>query len=195
MDPLTLIVSFLGGGILGALINWARAERSEKKDRQINFLDRQIRELYGPLYYFVTQAEKLFDLNDRLHKALEKAHKSDVPFSRDEGTQRILAEETDTTLSIANAYISYVESNNAKIKDVLDKNYPLIDPEDIEILLLFFEHYIRISTERDDMGKLKTPLTVYEDMGDISFLRPEFINRVKEKFFNKKKALKKLLEG
>jgi len=53
LNVISLIISFFGGGILGALINWIRAERSDNKERRIKFLDNQIRELYGPLYYLL----------------------------------------------------------------------------------------------------------------------------------------------
>ncbi|MCH7962368.1 MAG: hypothetical protein IH852_00345 [Bacteroidetes bacterium] len=193
MDTLTFLTSFLGGGILGALINWARAERSEKKEREINSLEKQIRELYGPLYYFISQAEKLFELNKKFHNAYQKEY-IDTEYSQDEGTRKILDEETSQTLGIANKYISYVQSNNSKIKEVLDKSYPFIDPEDIEIFLMFFEHHIRLNTERDEEGILNTPLRIYKHIGDISFLRPEVIKRIKEKFLSKKERLEKLLK-
>ena len=193
MDTLTFLTSFLGGGILGALINWVGAERSKKKEREINFLDRQIRELYGPLYYFTAQAEKLFELNERLHDAYKKEY-IDTTYSSDKGTTKILGEETSQTLGIANKYISYTQNNNDKIKEVLDRSYSLIDPEDIDIFLMFFEHYVRLNTELDEDGKLNTPPRIYKHIGDISFLRPEVIKRIKEKFFSKKSRVEKLLK-
>ena len=192
MNIETFLVSLFGGGILGALINWARAERAENKSRKIEFLDRQIRKLYGPLYYFVLQADKLFELNRRFHKAYDEEFSKD--YAPDEITQKILSERIDKTLGIANKYISYVERNNNSIKKILDDNYSLIDPGDIEVFQLFYEHYVRLNTERNlATGKLETPLGIYKKIGDISFLRPEIIRKVKYKFLVKRKELNKLL--
>ncbi len=189
----SLIVSFLGGGILGALINWVRAERAEKKEHKIRFLDDQIRRLYGPLYYFISQSEKLFELNKRFHDAYDKEYVK-KKYSTKEHTMEVLQKETKETLDIANKYIATVESNNSRIKEILDNNYSLIDPDDIELFLLFYEHHIRLVTEKDNEGRIKTPFMIYEHLGPISFLRPEVIERVKEKFLDKKKELDDLLK-
>lgn len=189
----SLIVSFLGGGISGALINWVRAERAEKKEREIRLLDDQIRKLYGPLYYFITQSEKLFELTHRFHNAYDKEYVK-KKYSTEEYTRKVLKEKTKKTLDIANKYISGVESNNLRIKEILDNNYSLIDPDDIELFSVFYEDHIRLLTERNDEGRIETPFEIYERLGNISFLRPEIIERVKEKFLKKKKGLDNLLK-
>lgn len=188
----SLIVSFLGGGVISALINWIRVWRAEKKERKIRFLDDQIRKLYGPLYYFVSQSEKLFELNSKFHNAYNEEYVA-KKYSTDELTTKILGEETLETLDIANKYIAGVENNNLKIKQILDNNYSFIDPDDIELFSLFYEDFIRLVTERDSKGRIKTPLNIYKHVGDISFLRPEVIERIKEKFLNKKEELDNLL--
>jgi hypothetical protein len=76
--------------------------------------------------------------------------------------------------------------------ELIDTKYSFIDPDDIEHFQLFFEHYVRHQTEFPDNGKLRTPFMVYEHLGDISFLRPEFISRIKEKFKAKKTELDNL---
>lgn len=192
-NTVTLIVSFLGGGIVCALINWVRANRADKKEYNIRFLDDQIRKLYGPLYYFISQSEKLFELNERFHDAYKKEY-VEKKYSMEEYTRKVLNKEAGETLDIANKYIAGVESNNSKIKEILDNNYPLIDPDDIELFLLFYEHYTRLITERDDEGRIKIPLQIYQRIGNISFLHPDVIERVKEKFLNKKKELEALLK-
>lgn len=187
------IVSFLGGGIMSALINWIRTERAEKKERKTRFLDDQIRQLYGPLYYFISQSEKLFELNKRFHDAYNKEY-VEKKYSTEEYTRKVLEKEAKETLDIANKYIAGVESNNLRIKEILDNKFSLIDPDDIELFLLFYEHYIRLVTERDNEGRIKIPFMIYNHIGDISFLPLEVIERVKEKFLNKKKELDNLLK-
>lgn len=192
MDILTFIVSFFGGGITGALINWIHAEHSNERERKIKFLDNQIRGLYGPLYYFVSQSEKLFELNKRFHDAYNKEYVGQK-WSTEEYTRRVLEKDTTETLKIANKYIETVERNNLKIKEILDSHYSLIDPDDIDVFLIFYEHHIRLITEKDGAGRITTPLNVYQHIGDISFLRPEVIKRAKEKFLKKKQELDRLV--
>lgn len=64
-----------------------------------------------------------------------------------------------------------------------DSNFSLIDVDDVDELIdNFYQHYIRYQTE----GIGKTAYMVYEHLGAVSFLRPEFIKRAKEKFESKK---------
>ena len=55
MEIFTLIVSIMGGGVIVGVMEWIRSVWSAKKEQKISFLDKQIRELYGPLNYFVCQ--------------------------------------------------------------------------------------------------------------------------------------------
>lgn len=191
-NTVSLIVSFMGGGLISALINWSRANSADKKDREIRLLDDQIRNLYGPLYFLVSQSEKLFQLNNRFHEAYNEEY-CNQKWSQDKHTQEILKEETSMTIETANKYIRIVEKNNEKMKEILDSHYPLLDPEDIETMMVFFEHHTRINVEKDMNGKITTPFRIYKNMGDISFLRPEVINLIKTKFFHKKKRIEDLV--
>ena len=192
-NTVSLIISFLGGGIISALINWVRANNADKKDREVRFLDDQIRKLYGPLYYLVSQSEILFQLSDDLHEAYDKEYVG-KNWSMDQFTQKALEEETTTTMETANKYIRMVEKNNDKMKEVLDNNFPLLDPDDIDIIMVFFKHHIRLNIERDTDGKTTTPHRIYNQLEGISFLRPEVIKRIKTKFYNKKQKLENLLK-
>ncbi len=194
MQAITLIVSFLGGGVVGALLNWIRAERADKKERKIKFLNDQIRELYGPLYYFVSQTEKLFELDDRLKKAyIDKYENKD--FSSDVKTQEAIEEQMSKTLNVTNEYMKKVIENNIRIKEIFDRNYSLMDPDDLDIFLTFYEHYIRYNVEIDSAGRTITPVKIYKQVGNISFLKSEFIDKVKTKFLEKKNALDLLIKN
>ncbi len=193
MTILTIVVSFLGGGTVSAIINWIRANRVDKRERRTRFLDDQLRKLYGPLYYFTSQNQKLFELNKRFHEAYNKEY-IQKRYSREESTQKILETEAKETIDIANEYIEEVEKNNEKTKQILDDNYSYIDPDDIDIFLSFFENYIRLKKERDEAKYLRTPFMIYQHIGDISFMKPEFIERVKLKFSQKKGELDKLIK-
>ncbi len=191
-NTVSLIVSFLGGGIISAVINLIRANRADKKEREIKFLDEQIRKLYGPLYYLTSQSEKLFQLNKEFHEAYNQEY-CGQKWSQDQHTQEILKEETTITIETANRYVRMVEINNDKMKEILDSHYSLLDPDDIETMMVFFEHYTRLSIEKDIDGRITTPFRIYQQVGDISFLRPEVIKKINTKFFCKKKKLEILL--
>lgn len=197
MDFQTIVTAFLislvGGGLGVALLDWWRTSKSETKQRQISFLDNQIRELYGPLYYIVSQSERLFELYGEIHRAY-KAEYIEPKFSKDDNTKRVLNEETNKTLDIGNEYIEFVTANNKKMQDILTTHSSLMDPEDIDVFLMFFEHKTRHEIEFSPDGKLETPMRIYSHMGEVSFLRPEVIDTIKTKFKNKKTHLEQLLK-
>jgi len=185
---LSLILSFFGGGIVSSIVTALWNNRRDKIKDEKQFLKEQIHNLYGPLYYYISQSEKLFELNKRFYDAYNKEY-VEKNYSHDEYTQKMLEKETSETISIANEYIHKVEENNRKIVEILDKGYAYIDPDDIDLFQLFYEHHIRLEIEKGEDGRIKTPFEVYQIVGDISFLRPEIINRVKEKFLKKKKEI------
>lgn len=188
---LQLIISFLGGGILVALINWARTVRSERITRRHDFVKEQITKLYGPLYFFVGITEALFALNDKFHKAY-KEHFIDQKWSAEPHTRETLRKETDATLQIANYYVGIVRDNNSKIVDLLRENYAFIDPEDTEVFMQFVIDHLRMEREFKVEQPLETPLEIYLKVGEISYSRKEFTELVKAKFLEKNKAIKRI---
>lgn len=115
-------------------------------------------------------------------------------FSSDPLTQANLGSKTAATIDIANKYIAETVANNQKIKEILDSNYAFIDPDDIDIFMLFNEHYLRYSKEIDS-AKLSTPLEIYSYMGEICYLQPEFLSRIKARFKEKKGVLDGLMKS
>lgn len=187
-----LVFSFLGGGLVAGLLDWFRANRSEKSVRQISALQNQIQNLYGPLHFFASQNESYFELKDKFLKAYKSEYEGQS-WSKDESTQANLRKETTQVLEIANAYIALVTKNNESILEVLRNNYAYIDPDDIDIIRQLIVDYTRLKTERDEAGTLKTPIEIYQYVGEISFMRPQFIERIKEKFNSKKKKIDELI--
>jgi hypothetical protein len=186
---LQLIISFLGGGILVALINWARTSRSERAARKHEFLKEQMTKVYGPLFFFVGITEALFALNDKFHKAYEE-HFVDQKWSSDPHTRENLSKEIKVTLEIANHYVRIVRDNNSKVMDILRDNYAYIDPEDTEVFQQFIIDHLRMEREFKAEEPLETPLKIYLKVGEISYSRKEFMELVKKRFAEKNKALK-----
>lgn len=190
-ETLNLIFSFLGGGVVVAIFDWIRINKAEKISRRLDLLNNQIRHLYGPLYFFTSQNEKCFELNDSILKAYRKEYVEEK-FSKDPYTQENLKKEVMITLDIANAYVGLATQNNEKIIEILRDNYSFIDPEDVETFQQFAIDYYRLRTECDESGKLKTPLEIYMQVGEISFMRPDFIQKVKAKFNSKKTEIENM---
>lgn len=47
----------------------------------------------------------------------------------------------------------------------------------------------RRSSERQGERPMRTPFTIYKRIGEMSYMRPEFAQRVRERFIEKKKEL------
>lgn len=187
-ESITLIIGIIGGGGLVGLFGIYREHRSEKNTRKITAIHAQVQNLYGPLQFFTSQNESFFELNKKFNEAYDQEY-IDKEWSQSEVTQKNLKEEISQTLNIANSYIDMVTTNNDEILKILKNNYAYIDPDDIEVFRQLLVDYTRLKTEWDNTGRLITPLPIYEYIGDVSFMRPEFIERVKLKFNIKKKEL------
>ena len=170
----------LFGGVVAATITVCSTRSLARSERKRDRLHSQLTLLYGPVYYFVMQNKKLFELNKRFHEAYDKELK-DKNWAQDEHTQKAVGEIASTTLGMANEYMHGVVRNNERIKKILDQHFGLCDPGDMDSFNLFFEHYVRYKTEIEESGKLKTPMRIYHQVGDISFSRPEFMQQIEER--------------
>ncbi len=94
-NTLNLIISFLGGGVVVAIFDWIRINKAEKRSRRLATLSEQLQNLYGPLYFFTSQNQRLFDLNDSILKAYQKEYVEEK-WSKDEQTQKNLKKNTTT---------------------------------------------------------------------------------------------------
>lgn len=186
-----VLLALVGGGffagVIVSVINVINYNRSERRQRRADFLLNQLRHLYGPIYFFTSQNESFFALNDKFIEAYRK-HYEEPKWSDDERTQKALNEKRSQTRSIANAYIRQIEENNKNIVEVLERSFSLIDPEDVEIFGRFIVNYTRRKTEWDK-HRLKTPSHIYREIGDVSLMGPEFMGRVRDKFLAKRKEL------
>ena len=78
-----------------------------------------------------------------------------------------------------------------KIVDLLQNSFAYIDEDDIEIIQNFIVDTIRMNKEVREEWLKKIPFEVYQSLGNISYSRPEFLNRIQEKFLEKQAILKK----
>jgi len=100
-------------------------------------------------------------------------------------------DEASDTIELSKRYVRMVKDNNQRVYDLLESSYSYVDPDDAALFSQFVVDYVRNKTEVDATGKLVTPLEVYELVGSISFMRQDFIDRVRERFTLKKAELQR----
>jgi hypothetical protein len=182
------VMSFLGGGFVAAFFSWAHSYFSIKRQREIDSIKEQLKNLYGPLNYFCHQNENLF----KLCKQIDVAYKSeyvDKKWSADERTRQSVRDEAKTTIEISNKYIQEIIKNNQSITEILEKGWHLADVEDLEVFADFEVFFKRYKIEGNTM-----PYDIYEALGSISLMPSNFIKLVKEKASLKELRLRKLLK-
>lgn len=150
-EYIRLVISFLGGGTVAGIINWVYSAKSASRTRIIEDLTRQLNFFYGPLFFFVSQNEDMFNLNSKFQEAY-KIEYTGKKWSQEEKTQENLKKKTSSTLDIANEYIDIVKNNNEKILEILRNNYSFIDSDDVEVFQTFINDYVRMKTEVESDG-------------------------------------------
>lgn len=132
----------------------------------------------------------MFTLSRKFHGAYN-AEYVNQQWSQDEHTQKQLREDADKVIDLANKYIGVIINNNDKVIDIISNNSSYIDRDDIEIFNQFIVDYTRKKIEIDEEGKMVTPFMIYKRLdSEISFMRPQFISRVKQKYYAKVAELK-----
>lgn len=176
----------LSGAVIAAIINilfnWLKSSQDNKR----NFLNDQLLKLYAPLYFLTLQCKKSFELNNKLYEISSKRYEnrqvSNLPLAQQRET-----EDINNIITTRNNYVAPVSEANQKIKELLDSNFAYIDPDDVKLFMdFFYEHYLRGNAETTEN---RIPIDVHKEMGEISFLRPEFIERVELKFLKKQRKL------
>ena len=186
---LYFIISFLGGGIISALINRSFILRSEKRARENEQLANQVKYLYGPLYFFTVLNESLFELTQKFYSA-NKKHYIDINWSSDSDTQKNIHKETETTIQLGNDYSRMTRDNNKEMYKIIKDNHFYIEPEDTAIFQQFIIDHLRMENEFKVGQPLKTPHCVYREVGEISFMRQNFSDIIKKRFTEKTSKLK-----
>lgn len=194
-EIIRLIFSLLGGGAVGGVVvgvlNLLNTNRLERKRKRIEFIRLQLQELYGPLQFLTSCNAQLFKLTNKLHEAYN-AEYVNKKWSEEYNTQERVTQGALQTIDISNEYVKQAVDNNGHILEVLTNHYSLIEPADAEVFAQFVVDYTRSKTEHSASG-LKMPLEIYHHLGDVSFMRPEFIAAVDKRFKEKQAELEKLL--
>ncbi len=189
-NTIVLLISFFGGGIIGAAIQWVRTARSEKEKRHSEYIHEQLNKAYGPLYFLTLLNQELLNLCNKILGA-HKEHFEGNKWSDDPDTQKTLKDESLSTIQLSNEYARQVVINNEKIVKFLQHNFAYIDVDDIQVIQEFIVDTIRMNKEVREERLKEIPFEIYKSLGNISYSRPEFLNRIKDKFLKKQLVLKK----
>jgi hypothetical protein len=135
-EIIRLVARFLGGGFVVAIGNWIHSTWSARRAREVESLREQLRLLYGPLFFFTCQNEELFKLTDNVQNAYRDFFEGKT-WSEDAKTQELLTKNADATIDLGNAYVQRVVENNARVMEILERNWHLVDAADVEMLSRF----------------------------------------------------------
>lgn len=195
---LSMIVGFLGGSTMSAIISWLRANRSETRERKIQFLNEQLRKLYGPLFFYSSLSDRLSKVSQKIYEV----YKDKYPDESDlEIKKRVLQEgintikpSIDTSEVLIDYFMEFVKINENIVK-ILNSNFSYIDPDDVEIFTKFCENYYRwkLETGVSKDKKLELPIIIGKQIGEIYLVIHKFNNIIKLKFYQKKKEISELM--
>ena len=113
-------------------------------------------------------------------------------WSEDVDTRAAVTKQHLATIDVGNTYIERVVKNNERVMDILEKNWHLVDADDVEVLSHFQVDYTRYHVEAKGPGRKDVPLPVVMKLGPIPFMHPDVIARVRETFRKKRARLIKL---
>ncbi len=184
------LFTFLGGGLVGALINWYRTSKSDRILRHNQYTSEQINKLYGPVYFLVCQNEVLTDISDKYTKAIKKEI-LDVDWSKEEETRKQVRSDLDKSIELSNYYIGLTHQNNKEILDILKTQFQFINPADIELCKKYIADFLRMEREFKQTDMLDAPLGIYESVGPVHFMREDFASLFQVRFLEYQKILKK----
>ncbi|MFC1488590.1 hypothetical protein ACFL6B_01950 [Thermodesulfobacteriota bacterium] len=188
---MTFLMALLGSGVGVAVVTAIFQIWTTMRQGELQIIQNQLSGLYGPLYYFTCLNKALFDLYGDYQGAYGKEFK-DTNIAP-ESTEYFKKEAT-AILDEANSYINTeVMQNNAKIIELLEKNWHLIDIDDVEIYSRFQIDMARL--KRSEGQSFRTAISLSEHLGDVSFMRPNMIERVEAKWRLKRNRVEQLTKG
>ena len=185
------VLSFVGGGVIAAIINWLRVNNSESKARKAEYLREQINKVYGPANFYLEQNRKLIGLGNKISKAYD-VELCQPNWSHDEYTQASVGDEAKRTIDINNSYSKVIFKNNLKLSEIVKENSSYIDIEDSEFFQDFIVNSIRHVTEFEKDKGLVLPSKIYSHLETIYYYKPELNEFISSKLARKIKQLEQL---
>lgn len=180
---LDFLMSFLGGGLVAATFNWFRVASSERRAFKAARIKDQLEKLYGPLLFITSQAKKLHELSRRHSEAYQVEY-----IELKSGA----SEEFSAAIQVNNCYAAELHNLAKEATHIMRNAYSYIDPQDSYIFQDVVIDALRLAVERDESGKMITPVEIYKRVGEMYFFREDFIEVVEARFNEMRKELIKL---
>ena len=110
--------SFLSGALIGTLVTVIATGVRARRDREMAWLQEQLRSLYGPLSFFTRQNEQLFRLVGNVQDQHQKHFAG--KWSEDETRQQEMVEMGQATTELGNMYVERIVKNNDRVMAILE---------------------------------------------------------------------------
>ena len=175
------LVGILSAFLTTLITNWFNVQK-ESRQKRIESLENQIRELYGPLSFLLSQVEAIFQANKALLKMGNALNNTAV-------------------IPFANSHIEKITPIRREIFTLIKQKAHFLDADDFVIVQKFSFHHERFETEITNPTNSENP-NIYKEIGQdliylkeedkISFLPQIFIDTMKQKIQDKHKRLLEL---
>jgi hypothetical protein len=166
-----------------------------EQTRRADYVRGQIDHLYGPLAFFVESSAHHISTNRAVQLAYDEyfGQKRHGMLGSDPETTRAIVEEGLRVQDTANRYLALVVENNEEAIKILRAGWGWLDQDDVESAGQYMTDIARQSVEFKENKRLP-PLFYWEGamqfpVGPVSFIRPEFIDRVRRKLQKKQREL------
>ena len=180
--------SFLGGGLVVALLAWARSIHETVQARKKEHLQRQIDELYGPLAFIVERNDDLLKLAESVLGAYKSVYENKDwhPSALD-----AISSEAKATLGVADEYFRLMRANVDRAAALIESKYSLIDLEDAADFRAVSDWSIRRKVEISPEGE-GMPYRIATTLKPIALHANAFTHLVTSRFREKVAELNNL---
>jgi hypothetical protein len=178
-----IVAGLLGGSAAAAIFNawWSNTERI--KGRRADYLAQQLQDLYGPIHFRCGQSTAV-----TAHiAAIERGNQREYPEPLLVDSE--MAKEADQVRKVIDRYSEFLLTSNRRIAKILFEHYPLIDPEDVEVVQSFALSTIRYQIECSKDEDFSLPERMHPHTGDIQLFTTAFADRITKQFTMKSAQL------
>lgn len=124
------LVSAIGGAILAQIF----IGRREEKKKRVEFLERQIKEVYGPIVYFLSKSEKAIKRSEAAIDSLGGLKDFDYEGLPEEFQKLADINWDEATKKLIGGLVKEIWENNREIEGAIKANFLLIDPDDYSLV-------------------------------------------------------------
>jgi hypothetical protein len=177
----------VAGAIIAAVVSAATVFlkwRWDVRKLKLATLEAELSGIYGPVAFLLSQNKVIFAHTAEVSAAAERN-------SKQSGSD---SDEITVVIKVNNTYAALAAENNAKIIQLVQQNYHLIDDGDLAVCHEAALDHVRLGVE-GSAGRDKPPLSfmIAQTMDKpILYMRPEFHKKMLATFVSKQATARKL---